>query len=313
VASKGWYWAGRAASQSGDPLRGRAYFERAAATPELFYGQLALERLGRIVPAPAGTPALLVTAAQRQAFQQKRLVRAVRLLGQQGRRDEQTLFIRALSEATDTDVDRLLSVELAAQIYRPDLTVWTARSARNSGSAFYYKAAFPTHSANVPSGRAWSLVHGITRQESSFDRGAVSHANARGMMQLMPGTAREQARKSGVGYDYGRLTSDANYNVLLGSAYFQRLVNQWDGNYPLAVASYNAGAGNVRKWVRAYGDPRGNVDIVSWIEKIPFEETRGYVQRVLENSVVYDRLNPSLPGPQPVHISAYLGKSSRPG
>ncbi len=313
VATKGWYWAGRAASQGGDPLRARAYFERAAATPELFYGQLALERLGRVVPAPAGTPAVAVTDAQRQAYNQKRLVRAVRLLGQQGRRDEQSLFIRALSEDTDTDAERLLSVELAAQVYRQDLAVWTARSARNSGSAFFYKSAFPTHSANVPSGRAWSLVHGITRQESSFDRGAVSPANARGMMQLMPGTAREQAGKMGVGYDYGRLTSDPSYNVMLGSAYFQRLVNMWGGNYPLAVASYNAGAGNVRRWVNSYGDPRGNVDIVSWIEKIPFEETRGYVQRVLENSVVYDRLNPSLPGPQTVHISAYLGKSSRPG
>ena len=313
VASKGWYWAGRASSQAGDPMRARSYFERAAATPELFYGQLALERLGRIVPAPAGTPALLLTAAQRQAFGQKRLVRAVKLLGQQGLRQEQTLFIRALSEDTKTDAERLLSVELAPQIYRPDLAVWTARSARNAGSAFYYKAAFPTHSYQVPSGRAWSLVHGITRQESSFDRGAVSGASARGLMQLMPGTAREQAGKMGVGYDLGRLTSDGNYNVMLGSAYFQRMVNTWDGNYPLAVASYNAGAGNVRKWVRNYGDPRGNVDIVSWIEKIPFEETRGYVQRVLENSVVYDRLNPTLPGPQPVHISAYLGKSSRPG
>jgi len=312
VATKGWYWAGRAASQSGDPLRARAYFEKASATPELFYGQLALERLGRIVPAPAATPSL-VTDAQRQAYNQRRLVRAVRLLGQQGLRQEQSLFIRALSEDTDTEAERLLSIELATQIWRQDLAVWTARSARNSGSAFYYKAAFPTHLGNVPSGRAWSLVHGITRQESSFDRGAVSPANARGMMQLMPGTAREQAGKMGVGYDYGRLTADANYNVMLGSAYFQRLVNMWDGNYPLAVASYNAGAGNVRRWVNNYGDPRGNVDIVSWIEKIPFEETRGYVQRVLENSVVYDRLNPSLPGPQPVHISAYLGKSSRPG
>ncbi len=313
VASKGWYWAGRASSQSADPLRARAYFEKAAATPELFYGQLALERLGRIVPAPAGTPSLAITDAQRQAYHQKRLVRAVQLLGQQGLRQEQTLFIRALSEDTDTDAERFLSIELAPQIYRPDLAVWTARSARNSGSSFYYKAAYPTHSYNVPSGRGWSLVHGITRQESSFDRAAVSHANARGLMQLMPGTAREQAGKSGVGYDYGRLTSDGNYNVMLGNAYFQRLVNNWDGHYPLAVASYNAGSGNVRKWVNSFGDPRGNIDIVSWIEKIPFEETRGYVQRVLENSVVYDRLNPSLPGPQPVHISAYLGKSSRPG
>jgi soluble lytic murein transglycosylase len=312
VATKGWYWAGRASSQAGDPLRARSYFEKAAATPELFYGQLALERLGRIVPAP-GTSLLAINNAQRQAYNQKRLVRAVRLLGQQGLRQEQTLFIRALSEDTKTDADRFLSVEFASQIYRADLAVWTARSARNSGSSFYYKGAFPTHAYNVPSGRAWSLVHGITRQESSFDRGAVSGANARGLMQLMPGTAREQAGKMGIGYDYGRLTSDGNYNVMLGSAYFQRLVNTWGGNYPLAVASYNAGAGNVRKWVNAYGDPRGNVDIVSWIEKIPFDETKGYVQRVLENSVVYDRLNPSLPAPQPIHISTYLGKSSRPG
>jgi soluble lytic murein transglycosylase len=313
VKTKGWYWAGRASSQSGDALRGRSYFERAAATPELFYGQLALERLGRIVPAPSGTPSLVVTDAQRQAFNQKRLVRAVRLLGQQRLYSEQSLFVRALSENLDSDAERLLAVELATQTWRPDLAVWTARSARNAGNAFYYKATYPTHSSNVPSGRSWSLVHGITRQESSFDRSAVSHAGARGMMQLMPGTAREQAGKMGLGYDHGRLTTDSSYNVMLGSAYFQRLVNMWDGNYPLAVASYNAGAGNVRKWVNNYGDPRGNVDIVSWIEKIPFEETRGYVQRVLENSVVYDRLNPTLPGPQPVHISAYLGKSSRPG
>ena len=134
-----------------------------------------------------------------------------------------------------------------------------------------------------------------------------------GLMQLMPGTAREQAGKMGYGYDYGRLISDPAYNVMLGSAYFQRLVSTWDGNYPLAVASYNAGSGNVRKWIRAYGDPRSTGDIVGWIERIPFEETRGYVQRVLENSVVYDRLNPSMTAPQPVHISTYLGKSSRPG
>jgi soluble lytic murein transglycosylase len=313
VKTKGWYWAGRAASQSGDPMRARSYFERASATPELFYGQLALERLGRIVPQPAGTPSLLVTDSQRQAFAQKRLVRAVRLLGQQGQWSEQSLFIRALSEDLNNDADRLLAVDFATQVWRPDLAVWTARSARNAGNAFYYKATYPTHATGVPQGRMWSLVHGITRQESSFDKAAVSGANARGLMQLMPGTAREQAGKMGLGYDYGRLTSDANYNVMLGSAYFQRLLNLWDGNYPLAVASYNAGAGNVRKWVNSYGDPRGNVDIVSWIEKIPFEETRGYVQRVLENTVVYDRLNPSLPGPQAVHISAYLGKSSRPG
>ena len=313
VATKGWYWAGRAAAQAGRVLDARSHFERAAAIPELFYGQLALERLGRAVPAPASLPSLQVTPAQRSAFQHKRLVRAVRLLGQQGQRADQSLFIRALSESVDSETDRILASELATQIGRQDLAVWTARSARNAGSAFYTRAGFPTHSSNVPSGRIWSLVHGITRQESSFDRAAVSHAGARGMMQLMPGTAAEQAGKMGYGYDASRLTSDPSYNVMLGSAYFQRLVNQWDGSFPLAVASYNAGAGNVRKWIRAYGDPRApGGDIIGWIERIPFQETRGYVQRVLENSVVYDRLNPTVTAPQPVHLSYYLGKS-RPG
>ncbi|MBA3666137.1 MAG: lytic transglycosylase domain-containing protein [Sphingomonas sp.] len=314
VATKGWYWAGRAALQARNLGAANSHFEQAARTPELFYGQLALERLGRTVPTPPGMPSSQVTDVQRQAFQRKSMVRAIRTLGSQGRRDEQTLFVRALAEALDNDGDRLLATELAPNVYRQDLAVWTARAARNNGSAFYYKSAFPTHVGYAGSGRLWSLVNGITRQESSFDRAAISGAGARGLMQLMPGTAREQADKMGIGYDYARLTTEPSYNVMLGSAYFQRLLNNWDGSYPLAVASYNAGSGNVRKWINAYGDPRtSSIDMITWIERIPFTETRGYVQRVLENSVVYDRLNPSLPGPQPVHISAYLGKTSRPG
>jgi soluble lytic murein transglycosylase len=173
------------------------------------------------------------------------------------------------------------------------------------------RSAFPTLGAAAGSGRLWSLNHGITRQESSFDRWAVSHAGARGLMQLMPGPAREQAGKMGYGYDFARLTSDPEYNVMLGSAYFARLLNMWDGNVPLAVASYNAGAGNVRKWVNAYGDPR-STDVLKWIERIPFMETRGYVQRVIENSVVYDAINPAPQQQTAFHVSRYLGKS-RPG
>jgi soluble lytic murein transglycosylase len=129
-------------------------------------------------------------------------------------------------------------------------------------------------------------------------------------MQLMPGTAREQAGKLGYGYDYGRLTSDPSYNVMLGSTYFARLLGQWDGNVPLAVASYNAGAGNVRKWVNRYGDPRRpGADVLSWIESIPFSETKGYVQRVIENAVVYDAMRRRSAPQSTVHVSRYLGKS----
>ena len=312
VQTKGYYWAGRAALAARRFQDANGYFQRAAAYPELFYGQLALERLGRSVTPPAQSVATITTtAAQRAAFNASPLVQAVRLLGQQGRSSEQALFVRALAESLDTDAERNLAVELGQQVRRQDLPVWVARAARVKGSMFYVRQAYPTLPASVSS-RLWSLAHGITRQESSFNPYAISHAGARGMMQLMPGTAREQAGKMGVGYDSYRVLSDPAYNVMLGSAYFQRMLNMWDGNVPLAVASYNAGYGNVRKWVNRYGDPRGNVDVLKWIEAIPFTETKAYVQRVIENSVVYDSMRG--PGSQQsaMHVSRYLGKS-RPG
>jgi soluble lytic murein transglycosylase len=315
VASKGHYWAARSYINAGRPIDATRMFEKAAATPELFYSQLALERLGRAVPAPSALPSATVTEAERRAFANRRIVQAVRQLNAAGNRADQALFIRALSEAANSESERILAAELAMQIGRQDLAVWTARSARNSGATFYYRPAFPIHAFAGSTGRTWSLAHGITRQESSFDRTAVSHANAYGMMQLLPSTAREQAGKMGIDfYDSTRLTSDPAFNVLLGTAYFQRLLDTWGGSYPLAVASYNAGAGNVRKWVRAYGDPRSSgVDMIGWIEKIPFEETRGYVQRVLENSVVYDRINPTIVPARPPLLSAYLGRAPFPG
>ena len=150
-----------------------------------------------------------------------------------------------------------LATQFGQQIGREDIGVWVARMARVKGSAFYVETAYPRLPAAINGARMWSLAHGIARQESSFDRSAVSHAGARGMMQLMPGTAREQAGKMGLSYEPYRLTSDPAYNVMLGTAYFQRMLNIWDGNVPLAVASYNAGSGNAGKWVNRYGDPRG--------------------------------------------------------
>lgn len=312
VQTKGYYWAGRAALAAGRFQDANGYFQRAAAYPELFYGQLALERLGRSVSPPSQSVAsYTATPAHRAVFHNNRLVQAVRILAQQGRSTEQALFVRALAESLDNDVDRALAVELGQQVGRQDLPVWVARAARVKGSMFYIRQAFPSLQASVP-GRLWSLAHGITRQESSFNPYAISHAGARGMMQLMPGTAREQAGKMGVGYDSYRVLSDPNYNVMLGSAYFQRMLNMWDGNVPLAVASYNAGYGNVRKWVNRYGDPRGNVDVLKWIEAIPYIETKAYVQRVIENSVVYDSMRSGAPQQSAMHVSRYLGKN-RPG
>lgn len=309
VQTKGNYWAGRAALAAGRFQDATAYFQRAAMYPELFYGQLALERLGKSVPAPpAALMQYVTTQFQRTAFNSRRLVQAIRLLGQQGRSTEQALFVRALAESLDSDTDRNLALELGQQIGRDDMAVWTSRMARVKGSAFYVRQAYPTLRTTV-SGELWSLAHGISRQESSFDPYAVSHAGARGMMQLMVGTAREQAGKIGVGFDSYRLISDPSYNVMIGSSYFQRMLNIWGGNVPLAVASYNAGSGNVGRWVRQYGDPRNQVDVLKWIEAIPYSETRAYVQRVIENSVVYDSMRSSQQQQTAVHVSRYLGKN----
>lgn len=311
VQSKGLYWAGKAAMSARRSTDGIMYFQRAAAYPELFYGQLALEQLGRAVPAPGPLPTFAVNPSQRMEFGTRRLVQATQILGQQGQRSEQTLFVRALAESLNNDAERVLATQLGQQIGRQDLGVWVARMARVKGSAFYVETAYPRLPAAVNGARLWSLAHGIARQESSFDRAAISHAGARGMMQLMPGTAREQAAKLGMGYDPSRLTTDPVYNVTLGTAYFQRMLNIWDGNAPLAIASYNAGSGNAGKWVNRFGDPRRGKDVLQFIEQIPFSETKAYVQRVIENSVVYDRMNPSSPAGT-VHVSNYLGKS-RPG
>ncbi len=248
---------------------------------------------------------------QRAAFESRRLVQALRLLGQQQRSTEQALFVRALAESLNTDVDRNLALQLAQQLGRQDLPVWVARMARIKGDSFYVRQAYPYLSASV-SNSMWSLANGISRQESSFDPYAISHAGASGLMQLMPGTARDQAAKMGIGYDGYRLITDPNYNVSIGSAYFQHMLDVWNGNVPLAVASYNAGSGNASKWVRQYGDPRGSVDVVAWIEAIPYDETRGYVQRVIENSVVYDSIRSAQPQQTALHVSRYLGKD-QPG
>jgi soluble lytic murein transglycosylase len=306
--SKGFYWAARAAHAAGQTQQSASFLEQAAAAPDQFYGQLALERLGRRVEAP---PAVLSTpsAAERSAFASRPLAAATRALGQMGQWTDQTLFVRALAQQAETDQERTMAAEFGRQIGRADLGVWVAREARTKGANYYARPGFPEVQIPQAYGRHWTLAHAIMRQESSFDRAAVSHAGARGMMQLMPGTAREVAGKLGLPYQFASLTNDPSYNMMLGTSYLGTLLDQWGGNVPLAVASYNAGSGNVRRWVRENGDPRlPGIDMVRWIESIPFSETRNYVQRVLENAVVYDTMNPR--GAQSQNrLSYYLGKS----
>ena len=151
------------------------------------------------------------------------------------------------------------------------------------------RASYPLHEAIRQSeGVEQALLFALSRQESEFNAAAVSSAGAKGLMQLMPATARMVANRLGLPYSESRLLIDPAYNVQLGSAYVRQLLNMWGGHYVLTLASYNAGEGRVQKWLRDYGDPRnGQVDIIDWIELIPFQETRNYVQRILEGVQVY--------------------------
>ena len=306
--TKGFSWAARAAFNAGQKAQSDTWLEQAAASPDQFYGQLALERLGRQVTPPSATLAS-PSPAERSAFAARPLVQAAKALGDMGQWSDQSQFVRAIAEQAETASERVLAAQFGRSIGRQDLGVWVAREARNKGQSFYDPAGFPEVTLPSAYSHNWALAHGITRQESSFDRAAVSHAGARGLMQLMPGTARETAGKVGLPYDFGRLTSDPAYNVMLGSSYFSRLLDEWGGHAALAVARYNAGAGNVRKWVRENGDPRGGTDIVTWIEAIPYSETRNYVQRVLENAVVYEAMRAQRSGGRANRLSYYLGKS----
>ncbi|WP_066648575.1 MULTISPECIES: lytic transglycosylase domain-containing protein [Sphingomonas] len=312
VRSKGLYWAGRAALAANQTARANALFERAARYRDQFYGQLASEKLGRALTPPPDVAPHPVDKAVRDAFYNRETVRAARYLGTIGAHQDQTAFVRQIALDAKSDSDHVLATELSRSLGRPDLGVMVGKSALLNGLSDYAATGYP--SVKVPEGAAdtWTMIHAIARQESQFDRAAVSRAGARGLMQLMPGTARQTASGLGLAYDSSALTADTDYNIQLGSSYFQKLFNLY-GSYPLAIAAYNAGGGNVNKWLAANGDPRqGQIDMIDWIEAIPFSETRGYVQRVLENAVVYDLLHPERSRSQgQARLSWYLGR--KPG
>ncbi len=306
--SKGFYWAGRAAAQGGNQTEATRYFEMAAKNPDQYYGMLALERLRRPIPVLESSPTAVPTAAERDAFNARPLTKAVREVARDSDWPTAVRFFKEIAEQADSEADHVLVADLARELGRRDLGVILGQAAHVDGHGVFRKTSFPL--IPVPVGSNWTFVHAISRQESQFAMNAVSHAGARGLMQLMPGTANEQAGKMGLTYDRQALVTDAGYNLMLGDGYFRRMLDYYGGSYPLAVAAYNAGPGNVNKWLRANGDPRtGSVDWVEWVEKIPVSETRNYVQRVLENAVVYETMYPTRAinkGPNP--LSFFLGK-----
>ncbi len=305
--SKGFYWAGRAAAKAGDRSEAQRYWNMAADYPDWYYGQLALEELGRPLPAFAPLPKVAADAPVRPGFEADPLTGAIRALARQ-RRDWRTerAFFEAIAEKADTPQEMALVAELARQTGLDEMAVVAGLVAGEHGLKGFERLGFPVVATHP--GANWTMVHAIARQESEFDRTRVSHAGARGMMQLMPGTAREEAGKLGINYMSADLTGSPNYNIRLGDAHFARLMDRYGGAYPLAVAAYNAGPGRVNEWLRLNGDPRtGAVDWQTWIEQIPSNfETRYYVMRVIGNAVTYANMYPDRSHPYQRDIGHYL-------
>ncbi|RPF70665.1 lytic transglycosylase domain-containing protein [Aurantiacibacter spongiae] len=289
--SKGFFWAGEAYRQAGDEEQARRYYEMAAQYADRFYGQMALTRLGRPLPALDGAPQGQPTEAERQAFASAPITAAVSEVARDAPWSTGIRFYRAIADQAETVGEHLLVADLARRIGRRDLAVNLADAAMEDGHIGFTRIGYPR--LETPPGANWTMVHALARQESQFAENAISHAGARGLMQFMPGTAQEEARRAGLPYSAQRLIDDPAYSMQLGSNHIERLIAYYDGSYPLAIAAYNAGPGNVNKWLRENGDPRtGEVDWLKWIEQIGFYETKNYVQRVIENAVVYEALYP---------------------
>jgi soluble lytic murein transglycosylase len=283
--ARGAYWAGRAAEERGTADIAKRWFVSAAEHGTTFYGQLAAQRSPAAWPTFAPEPQ--PTAEDVAEFDRKELVRAARMLFELGQGDLVKPFLLRLGASAGTPVQHKLIATLAETADWQDVAAASARRASGDGTILL-ASAFPVVQMKHEGIAEPPLVLAIARQESAFDKAAVSRADARGLMQLTPGTAKDMAKSLSMRFSADRLLTDPNYNLTLGQAYLDKLLDSFDGSYVLALAAYNAGPARVRQWLETYGDPRtGKIDVIDWIEAIPFSETRNYIQRVLENLQVY--------------------------
>ena len=284
--ARGAYWEGRALDQLGQTDAARAAFARAAQNHTAYYGLLAAERQGMPLD-----PEILGRQQypdwQTASFADSSVLQAAILLQQAGDRALAKRFLLHLAEGLNAQELGQLG-DMALSLDEPHFAVLIGKQAAERG-IILPRVYYPVTDL-VPDGLAVSraLALSIARRESEFDPGVVSPAGARGLMQVMPETARMMATKLGKGFDRARLTSDPAYNAALGSEYLKQLLEEFGPSIALIASGYNAGPGRPRAWVEQFGDPRrDDVDVVDWVEMIPFSETRTYVMRVAESVVIY--------------------------
>ena len=312
VHARAAYWRGRAAEAAGEFEEMRAQYEAAARYPTTYYGQLARAQLGLEEIAPNRSPPVPGPGIARE------LQRAADILYSIGERDLAVLFMTDVAEES-SDVTAIAALgELTAHHNDARAMLLIGKTALARGFAMEQYAfpdiGVPPYSAIGPQ-LDRCIVYSIARTESAFDQRDMSPAKAVGLMQVTPEAGRDTAKRFGVAYDWKRLVSDPVYNTQMGAAEVAGLLQEYSGSYILTFAGYNAGRGRVQQWVAQHGDPRDpKVDAVDWVERIPFAETRNYVQRVMENLQVYcARFGASAATVEPnLHRAASVGSGAKP-
>ena len=281
------YWAGMAAEALNRPEETLRWMSISAGFPKVYYGQLAARHMKGLIPATSPVPAV-ASSADTAKIRNSDLGRAIRLADEANLRYVRNQMIVSLTESLKTGGEYKALAQMLTQMGLKAEALKVAKKA--SGENFFLREeAYPTLK-NLFAGMNVdvALAHALIRQESQFDAEIKSPAGAMGLMQVMPATAREVAKKRGWQHQTDWMTTQPKQNVLIGSAYLNDLISRFGGSYPLALAAYNGGPRRVNEWLEEFGDPRkGQLDWVDWIELIPVYETRNYVQRVMENYIVY--------------------------
>lgn len=292
--SRALYWQGRAAEASGELELASDRFTAAARYPTAYYGQLAILALGPDAAELDLPPDPDPGEDARAAFNALPEIQALRLLAEVNADYLFRVFMYHFDDEMQTPEEQAMITDIALEYFQIRQAVRAAKAGRLQGMILAERAYplidLPDAAPMAPEA---ALTYSVIRQETEFDPQAVSGAGARGLMQMMPATARQTARQLDMPYNFQWLTDDPGYNLTLGMAHLQEVVTDYEGSLVMALAAYNAGGHRVRRWVDNYGDPRtDDIDPIDWVESIPFSETRNYVQRIIENLQVYRaRLN----------------------
>jgi soluble lytic murein transglycosylase len=290
--SKAHYWLGRTYEVLGDRGKANESYLKASLQIDTFHGQLARLKLDPKASALKIDPPVAPTPAEIARFNGLDVVQAIVIAHKAGldRGLVRALLIQARWQMT-TEAEVAMLAHLAEELGDTQLTVRIGKYGVAHGfNLIYY--AYPVHRlpAYTPLRRPpeTALILAVARQESEFNTATLSGAGARGILQVMPVTAKHICRDYKIKCDIPRLMKDAAYNTMMGSAYIADRMEDFRGSYVLAIAGYNAGPGRARQWIEEFGDPRDpKVDPIDWIHRIPFQETRDYVQKVLSNLQIY--------------------------